>query len=340
MKKILILTPFYPPNIGGAESFVKGLVDEAKKWFGVTVITFQPFIGKTESFEVEYTAKGYLKVHRIRWGISHKTAWKGLSFRNFFSVFPKMLRVAWLLHKDNRYDVIHAQGLISGLVGAIIKGKTKLMITLLALYKFEGVFGIVSKWVLNRCDKIFVEGQSGFANVGNLIGRWSKIEKFKHWCAHDKFRNTKRTVDKTRILFIGRAIPEKGMYVVKACEYVLNDPNLEFEYVTEAKHEYLPKIYQRNHILCVPSQYAEGHTRVVIEGASCGCAIITSDKGALPEQVKDFGFVSSTEKFAQNLRIVINDWEKYSDQAYQYAKLNFSNSNAEVFLSEYINDII
>lgn len=338
MKKILILTPFYPPNIGGAETFVEGLVDEAKKWFGVTVVTFQPFGDNAEDFEVEYTAKGYLKVHRIRWGISHKTAWKGLSFRNFFSVFPKMLRVAWLLHKDDRYDVIHAQGFISGLVGGIIKGKAKLMITLLALYKFEGVFGIVARWVLGKCDIIFVEGKSGWKNLSKAFNTSSwHIKTFKHWCAHDKFRPTKRTVDKMRILFIGRAIPEKGMNVVKACEYVLRDPNLEFEYVTEVEHEKLPEIYQRNHILCVPSQYAEGHTRVVIEGASCGCAIITSDQGALPEQVKDFGFVSSTEKFAQNLRIVINDWEKYSDQAYEYARLNFSNSNAGVFLDEYIS---
>lgn len=352
MKKILIITPFYPPNIGGAETFVKGLVDEAKEWFDVTVLTFQPFGKRVSDFSKFYTARGSITIRRIDWGITHAQAWQGTSFRNFMSAFPRMFFKARKLHRRERFDVIHAQGLISGLVGALIKGKSRLMITLLALYKFHRKphwFCWISRWVFMKCDCVFVEGQKGqwdmweaftkfFKHMGDVKDYESKVtvKQFRHWCDHDKFRpNENRIIDKTRILFIGRPLPEKGMDIVKMAEAQIKDQNVEFEYVTNAEFEDLPKIYQRADILCVPSQYDEGHSRVVIEGASSGLAVITSNRGSLPEQVKDFGYVSSTEKFARNLRYVIENVKPYKKVALNYARLNFTKTNALVFLDEY-----
>lgn len=341
MKNILILTPFYPPNIGGAETFTEGLVNESCKQNNVTVITFKSFNGKGEKFSSSFCPEGSLKVHRLSWLVRRLTVWKGVGFGNLLLVFPKMALFSLIHCTRNKYDVIHAQGLISGLIGLILKTiyGGKLMITMLALYDLKGFTKAVARFVLRRCDTIFVEGLGGANNVGNLCGKWGRIKRFQHWCDQNKFRPTNdRPLDKIRILFIGRPIAEKGIHYVQNAELVLNDPNLEFEYVDQVEFEKLPKVYQRNHILVVPSEYAEGITRVVVEGASCGCGVLTSDKGSLPEQVKDFGFASKNKNITENLKRMIDDHKHWGDKAYKYAKENYSNKNADVFLREYNYD--
>ena len=64
---------------------------------------------------------------------------------------------------------------------------------------------------------------------------------------------------------------------------------VDFVYVQNVPNKDLPSYFQMADILVVPSLYDESPNRVVAEGAACGCVIVTSDRGALAEQVKDFG---------------------------------------------------
>jgi len=63
-------------------------------------------------------------------------------------------------------------------------------------------------------------------------------------------------------------------------------PEVDFEYAIDIPNEDMPGLFQVADVLVVPSLYAESPNRVVAEGAACGCVVITSNKGALPEQVR------------------------------------------------------
>jgi len=333
MKKILILTPFYPPNIGGAESFTQGLVDEARKHHNVTVLTYQPFKGGAPKMEVSKN----LTVYRINWLLPQKT-WKGLTVRNFINVFPKLLWSAYRLHRREKFDIIHAQGLISGLIGAIIKGKAKLFVTLLALYKWESPTKDIANWIFKKMDLIFCEGESGLDNVYNYYVHKKKLRKFNHWRADNTFRHDDKPNNcKTRVLFVGRAIPEKGKRIVEDAEKILYGDRFEFVYVENVKPQNLAEIYKSSDICVIPSIYDEGITRVVVESASFGCAIIASNRGSLPEQVKGFGMIVEPSPITFAEAILTIDYKSMGLKAYQFAKENFSSSNASTFLEEYDN---
>ena len=341
-KNILILTPFFPPNIGGAETFVDGLCQEAKRWFNITVLTFKSFQGQGAAYEEYYYPKGSLKIHRMNWKFSHRSAWAGVSLRNFIVVVPKMLLSAFFLCSVKKYDVIHAQGLLAGLVAVLLKKLFgyKVYITLLALYNFKNWRGVkrrVLKFVLYNCDMIFVEGGNGQKDIEGFVDN-SKIRRFNHWCDQKVFfppRN--RPKDKIRVLFVGRPLKAKGRHIVEGAERILNDRNkYEFRYIENVEYKDLPEHYRWVDICCVPSLYDEGFSRVVIEAASCGCVVIASNRGSLPEMVNPFGVViePTSENFAKEIFGIWKNSESKSG-SYLYAKENFSSKNAEIFLSAY-----
>lgn len=313
-KRVLILTPFPPDGIGGAESFVKVLIQEVSKYHEVTLCTLKP----------------------------RRKAWKGTGLDNFSSAFPLLMLYALFSQIIRPSQIIHAQGLISGLIAVLLKRifKIKVFITLLALYEFDKkgkLFNGISNFIFQNCDIIFVEGNNGARDI-HRFGVEAKIRIFQHWVDQDIFKPSQyRKNNKTRILFIGRPIHEKGRHIVEDAERLLEGKGYEFQYIDNAPLETLPAIYQMAHIVVVPSLYAEGFSRVVAEAASCGCMVLTSNKGSLPEMVKGMGKWSiepTAEKFAEYIPWIICVG---GEQFHKYAKENFSSKNAEVFFHEYSN---
>jgi glycosyltransferase involved in cell wall biosynthesis len=49
----------------------------------------------------------------------------------------------------------------------------------------------------------------------------------------------------------------------------------------------MPTVFAETHIVCLPSNYGEGVPKVLIEAASCGRPIITTDTPGCREIVKD-----------------------------------------------------
>ena len=342
-KNILILTPFYPPNIGGAETFTEGLVKEASRWNHITVLTFHPFQIKSKPYEEYYSSRGSLKIYRMAWWVRQSKTWQGTGWINVLSVFPNLMLVSLFLLIKKRYQIIHAQGLLSGFVAVLLKKlfKVKVFITLLALYEFEkksDLFNECVYFVLKNCDIIFVEGENGKKDI-EIFKQEEKVRVFQHWVDQDIFKPPrKRYRDKIRVLFIGRPIPEKGRHIVEGAERLLNDKRYEFTYVTETKYSELPKIYQAHHICCVPSLYAEGFSRVVAEASSCGCAVITSNRGSLPEMTN--GWAVSIEPTTYNFSKSISEMtaeilHAYQVHSFHWAEKYFNSKNSEVFLNEY-----
>lgn len=343
-KAVLILTPFYPPNIGGAETFCLDLVNQAKKWFNVTILTLMPFKKEAQKYEEYYYKRGHLRIHRLNWIIKHGQVWQGFGLFNFIKVFPIMFFGSLWLMLRRKFDVIHAQGLICGLVGVFLKWifRKKLCITLLALYDFNDrvkSLNIIAKFILNNCDIIFVEGLNGLKDIKYLKVDESKVRIFNHWVDQDIFKPPlKRANDKIRVLFVGRPIPEKGRHIIEGVERELDNKAYEFTYVEDVEYKDLPGYYQRSHICVVPSLYSEGYSRVVAESASCGCIVVTSNKGSLTEMVRDWGYAvgPTPEEFIniiEGFRLRGHDY--FGEKSFEYAKNHFSSRNAEVFLSAY-----
>ena len=72
------------------------------------------------------------------------------------------------------------------------------------------------------------------------------------------------------------------------------------------------EVYERSHIICLPSFYGEGLPKVLIEAASCGRAIITTDHPGCRDAVI---------KNKTGILIPIKDSEKLADQI-EYLSLN------------------
>lgn len=315
-----MITPFPPDGIGGAETFIRDLIKESSKHHEVDICTMK----------------------------KRKKSWKGTGAINFFSTFPAMFTKSLIMLFIKKYEILHAQGLISGLVAVLLKKvfKVKVFITLLALYEFKNWTGIrlkMSKWLFNNCDVIFVEGENGKEDI-RIFGTGEKIRAFNHWVNQDIFKPNITLRDtgepKIKILFVGRPIPEKGRHIIEEVERIINQPEkYHFTYVENVPYDLLSSYYQMAHILIVPSLYSEGYVRVVAEGASCGCAVITSNRGSLPEMVKDFGIVFNgiPTSLSRVMSMNTNHISEWQEKAYRYAKENFSSKNAEVFLNEYSN---
>lgn len=305
MEKVLIITPFAFPNVGGAETFLMDLAKAFSKKYIVHICT-------------------------IKW--TKPILWESLSLLPAIKMIWKLAFPLLKMTRKYKYEKIFALGLMPSFLCFIFN--IKFYTVILALYDFKQRNSIIS-FILNKAQKVFVEGKRGEDDMINAGVDENKIIKFQHWCDQTRFYYIPKDNERIKVLFIGRPIRIKGKHIIEQCEQITK--GIEYEYIENIPYEDLPKHYQMADVVVVPSLYSEGFSKVVIEAASCGCALITSNKGALPEMVMDFGkFIEPIpENFADILwqlkrsRIAL---EKIQDNTALYALKNFSEKNAEVFL--------
>jgi len=306
--KALIITPFFRPNIGGCETFA-------------------------EDFAKALSAKYLVHVCTHTW--TKPILWQGLSFWKAFGMARKLAGPAFSMNSKYEYDRVYALGLIASFVCCILN--IRFYTVMLALYDFQPKHWW-ARWVLNRAEKVFVEGRAGEEDLIALGMKKDRIVRYQHWCDQSRFHYVPReTTGNLKVLFVGRPIPIKGKHIIEACEKLTT--GVDYEYIENVKYEDLPQYYQRADVLVVPSLYNEGFTRVVIEAASCGCIILASNRGALPELVNPFGFY--IDPTPGNFKRMLMKWSTSprfirltQETTTMFAKNFFSAKNAEVFLCE------
>lgn len=319
MKKILFITPFCRPSIGGAETLLDEIVEYVRKNnYSVYVVTFQPITINIKGEPIE--VRENLKIFRYNWigyNIFHKLE-KYPPVLNFLYLTPYLFYKAliFMIRFGSEIDVIDCHGLNASFVGMLLKFifKKRTIMTIVSLYDFRknSLFTKISKWVLSHSDKIITESSVSKDEITKIGINKEKIVYFTEWVDLNKFKPGNRyklrkklgLPEKFTILFVGRAIAVKGADIL--IETAKNfKSNINFVFISTAgpqikllsdasnvmdnvtfingvEYKKLPSYYAASDIYIIPSRYSENAARTVVESIACGTPVIGSNVGAIP----------------------------------------------------------
>jgi len=320
---ILMITPFFKPNIGGVETHLEDLCKYlTRKGYRVFVVTYQPLSTKAKGPIVE--RENNLEVRRIPWfGYNWFNLLEPNPVAEVLYLFPALFLYSlfFMLINSRKIDVVHVHGIVASLVGKFLKlfFKLRFVSTVHTTYYLgkKPLLKRVFRWTLSSYDKIlfvshgirreFVESGIDPANT----------ETFTYWADGDRFkpmdklecRNMLGLNFEFLVLFVGRLIKEKGVHILIETAR-MSDDRIKFAVITSGSREEIEKMvgsdiptnviyigsveYSKLHLyynvadlFVLPSQYREGFSRAVLESALCGTPVVASKVGCLPEVVTE-----------------------------------------------------
>jgi len=298
--KALIVSPFFKPNIGGVETFAEDLAKALSKKYVVHICT-------------------------IKW--DKQIIFEGMDYKKAFLLIRKLaiplLKMKW----KYKYEKVYALGLMSSFLCVLFGIKFNAVV--FNLYEKRSWYTAI----LNRAEKVFVEGNTGVENLKQIGVK--KSVPFHHWCDQTVFIPKERNNKNMKVLFIGRPIEIKGKHIIEECQRMTT--GIDYEYVENCEFRDLPKHYQGADVVVVPSLYNDTFSRVCVEAASCGCAVVVSNRGSLPEQVEGFGRAIDPDPIS--FAYILNRLNSNRNALYRlqlettvYAKKHFNEKNADCFL--------
>jgi len=323
MKKVLLVTIGFSPNIGGIETHFDDLTFLLdKKGFKVWVLTYKPITTDISAPFFEKRGKNIF-IYRIPClrGIFYK--FLKYPFLEFLFLLPGLFFTFPLvfLIKAIDVDVIHTHGLVAGFVGVFwgkIFGK-KVLATTHSIYNFppKGLYRSFAKWIFENSDTVLTLSKQSKTEIQNLGIPRKKIKVFTYWIDLKKFQipNSKFQIRKKLgwegkfvVLFVGRLVKEKGVLELLEAAKKWNDNitlaiagsgPLEGEiknqkskiknliYLGRVNNDKLPPYYSASDLVIVPSTHEEGFGRVILEALACGTPVIGAKRGAIPEAMDD-----------------------------------------------------
>lgn len=318
---ILILTPFFRPNIGGVETHLHDLCEYLRgRGYQVYVLTYQPLTTRAEAPPLEIDEN--LEIHRVRWpgyNLFHKL--EPHQVLEFFYLTPRLWWATWrFLRKNKRkINLIHAQGLNAAFIGRTLAGmfNKKLIVSTHAIYNFQPgtIFARMVKWAMGSADRLLAISQPSRDELIKIGLPPQKIERYRYWVDQTIFKPYERRAarrklgwdDNFTVLFVGRLIPIKGIEIL--LEVASRLPSVRFVFIGDGplageveaaagryeqitflggiENSRLPLYYSAADILCVPSQYSEALGRVMLEAISCGCPVLAARAGGIPEIINE-----------------------------------------------------
>jgi len=314
---ILILTPFFSPNIGGVETHLDDWCRYlADRDIPAGVVTFQPLTINLRA--PAYEERGSVHIRRTPWigrNLFHRL--EKLPFLQFLYLTPALLFSAlkYMIRNQDHVSIIHAHGLNAAFVGWVLKKLFKIpcVLSTHAVYPYPpgSRTARISRWVMERLDGVICLSDASYHQM-TAYGLSSEfLSRFRYWVDQELFKpgdkaEARRTLgirDRFTLLFVGRLIPIKGADILLdlakehpdwnmlfvgtgPMEPDLQQAERELENVRffgrQPNHELQP-FFHASDVLVVPSQYEEGFGRVIIEALSCGCPVVGSDCGGIRE---------------------------------------------------------
>lgn len=315
-KSIVIITPFFYPNVGGVETrFLDICRWLAGHGFPVKVITYQP-ITTQGSRGIRHEVEGNLEIFRLGWpggDLFHRL--KRIPFlQTVYTASGLLLRsLAYLTRHRNEIHIVHAAGLNGALIARLSCGllRLKWVVSTHAIYglKHGALLARAVGWILEGADKIIAISESSRKELMGLGIADDKIIIHTTWVNQEVFRPLNREDCRKKtglpnnfiILFVGRLREIKGVLLMLEVARAL--PDLTFVFIGEgsmeepirrAARDYpwiyypgpipngeLPFYYNAADITIMPSLYEEPFGRVVLESLSCGTPCICSNLGGI-----------------------------------------------------------
>lgn len=354
---VLLLTPFYEPNIGGVETHLSDLTDYIKKtnFCRAYVLTFQPITTKAKGKYFEKDAN--ISIIRIPWigqNLFHKL--EKYPVLEFLYITPWLFTwtFVFLLLRGRKIETIHAQGFNAAFIARLLRKlfNKKFIASTHAIYGLDPASRIsrLAKWTLQPADRILTLSTPSKDELVSIGLPANNIEVYRYWVDQNIFKPLDKKTAKKKIgwsnkfvvLFVGRLIGIKGIDVLMQTAQSISKKNLFFAFIGDGpltndikkasekvdnilfigrvKNQDLPVYYSAADIFCIPSKYEEGFGRVIIEAISCGTPVIGSKRGGIPEVI-DSSVGVLVEPNPEQFKKAIE--ELYNDKA----RLNLLTSN-------------
>jgi len=354
--RVLITTPFYPPDFGGISTHVSKLVNLLSKKFDIKVVTNS--LGKMCS-----TTSNVVRIPSINL--------PSFPFQTLTS-FRIPLTPSVLIRVIDEFcpDIIHAHGhhypltLLSVLI-AKSKG-IPCILTLHGMYALtnkptilEELFNrTVLKFITNiaKCTIVLTRTMLSFVKKFNahanclIIPNGIDLHIYRD-NIHKKFEYRKKYSlddDKIIVLYRGRFVEVKGfrelIYAIKALNMNKNirskvlfllvgdGPLKDFavkelsqytncRIISWAPAELIHELYIASDIFIIPSKYAEAFSIVTLEAMASSLYIISSKNGSLPEILdkyprKIYLKEVTVSEIINKLTTLVNSWNVMNKECY------------------------
>ena len=374
--KIVIITPFYPPNVGGVETHLKYYTDFlAEKNINAAILTYKPLTTTVSGWK-KYEKINSVEIYRFWWwGKTLFEKFAKYSAIEFLYMVPKLLWHTSVYSIKNRKEIknYHAHGLISAcivrLVTIFIKRKKVVSTHFIYNLKERGFFTKIFLWIFNDFDLVLAVGKDSKKDLMSVGYPENKIKIYRHsidnqilFIVKNKHEIRKKysiSDNDFVVLFVGRLLEMKG--VVKLVNVAKNNPNIKFVFVgsgvlegflRDASRKYsniilygkkfgkdLVDIYNLSDVVALPST-EEGSSLVVIEALSCGKPVIVTKYGCSKDMFPD-NLGKKIEPTEQGIKDGIqelqkDDLQKISIDCREFALNNYSHSNLEEILNNFI----
>lgn len=310
-KGILILTPFFSPNIGGVETHLTDLVSELDKLnYKVFVHTYSPLTTNVKWEPREIVNN--IKIYRYLWfgnNLFHKIEKYPLLDFIYLTPYLFLRTFIWLLYNHSKISTIHSHGLNGAIAGNILGFifNKKHITSTHALYENSpsSLTAKLTSFVLNKTNLVLAQS----VHSKNQLISWgvkdNKIQLYRYWVDPHKFspKNNSKKSSKFKVIFVSRLIIKKGTRIITKLASKI--PNIDFiivgtgpesEFISKQKlsniifmgkveNHKLRDIYSTADLFIQPALYQEGFTRTIMEAVACGLPVVASNIGTIPEIV-------------------------------------------------------
>lgn len=321
--KILHITPFFSPNIGGVETHLDDLVSElANNKIYSDVLTYQPVMSDVNAPSEERRGS-YVFIKRFN--IVRKLFIKiePYPILDFLLLSPLLFihSFFYLLKNSKKVNLLHAHGLNASLICKFLSIIFNIPYVVSTHATYDLKPSLLSKLIyftLSSSSLIFTLSHASKKELVSIGIPKEKIEVYRYWVDQRVFDikkdfeiRSKLKIDGSDfvVLFIGRLIEKKGVKPLLEAFKVLEKENpqikliiggtgpLEDEvnefskyhlntiYIGGVKNTEISKYYNSADTLIIPSTHDEGFGRVILEALSCGIPVIASNRGGIPEAV-------------------------------------------------------